>query len=71
MNVVYIKRMLYYGRGSFPRLELYVSRDFCVIIQNVIGSHLLRCLFVHTFSHNLQAIGLILAFYIPNDYGTL
>ena len=67
MNVLHVKRMLYYQRGAFSRLELYASHDWGVVIQNMHGSLLSRHHFVHTFGHDLRTIGRILAFYIPND----
>ena len=70
MNVLRVKRMLYYRRGAFSGLELYASHDWGVIIQNMHGSLLSRRHFVCTFGHNLQIIGRILAFYIPNDLAT-
>ena len=70
MNVLRVKRMLYYQRGAFSGLELYANHDWGVIIQNMHGSHLSRRHFVYTFGHNLQIIGRILAFYIPNDLAT-
>ena len=70
MNVLRVKQMLSYRRAVFSGLELYVSHDWGVIIQNMHGSLLLRRHFVCTFGHNLQIIGHILAFYIPNDLAT-
>ena len=72
MNVLRVKRMLYYQRGAFSGLELYASHDWGVIIQNMHGSLLSRCHFVHTFGHNLPSIGRIhvQAFYIPKDLAT-
>ena len=71
MNVLRVKRMLYYRRGVFSGLELYASHDWGVIIQNTHSSCLSRRHFVRTFSHNLQTIGRILVFYIPNDLATI
>ena len=73
MNVLHVKRMLYYRRGAFFGLELYVRHDWCVIIQNTHNSHLLSRHFVRAFDHNLQTIGHILAFYvyIPNDFAII
>ena len=70
MSVPYVRRMLYYRRGAFSGLDLYASHDWWVI-QNVHHSRFLRCHFVHTFGHNLQTVGHILAFYIPNDLSTI
>ena len=70
MNVLYVKRMLYYRTCAFSCLELYASHNWCVIIQNTHGSLLSRCQFVRTFGHNIQTIGHILVFYIPNDSST-
>ena len=70
MNVLRVKRMLYYQRGAFSGLELYASHDCGVIIQNTHGSLLWRHHFVHTWGLNLQTIGRILAFYIVNDLAT-
>ena len=70
MNILQVKRMLYYRRGAFSGLDLYADHDWCVIIQNTHGSLLSRRHFVLTFGHNPQTIGGILAFYIPNDLAT-
>ena len=71
MNVLYVKQMLYYRRGVFSELELYVSHDWHVIIKNTHGSPLSRHHFVRTSADNLHTIGCILAFYIPNDLATI
>ena len=71
MNILHVKQMLYYRRVAFSGLELYVSRNWCVIIQNMYHSRLSRCHFMHTFGHNLQIIGRILAFYVPNNLSTI
>ena len=70
MKVLCVKRMLYYRKGAFSWLELYAIHDWRVMIQNTHVSLLLRHHFVHTLDHNLQTIGRILAFYIPNDLAT-
>ena len=71
MNVLHVKQMVYYRRGAFSGLELYAGHNQCAIIQNTHRSCLPRIHFVRTFGHNLQAIGHILAFYIPNDLATI
>ena len=64
MNVLHVKRMIYYRRGVFCWLELYASLDWCVIIQNTHGSLLSTRHFVRIFGH-------ILALYIQNDLATI
>ena len=64
MNVLHDKRVLYYQRVAFSRLELYASHDWRVMLQNKHHGHLLRRHFVHTFGHNLQTIGCVLVFVI-------
>ena len=71
MNVLHVNLMLCYRRGAFSELELYVSHDWCVIIQNTHRSHLVRRHFVCTFGNNLQTIGCIPVFYVPNDLATI
>ena len=71
MNVLRVKRMIYYRRGAFSVLELYASHDWGVIILNTHGSLLSRRHFVRSFGFNLQNIGCIPAFYIPNDLATI
>ena len=71
MNVLHVKRMLYYLESVFSGLELYVNHDWCVIIQNMHRGHLPRRHYIRTFGHNLQTIGCILAFYIQNDLATI
>ena len=71
MNVLGVKRMLHYRRDAFFGSELYPSHDWGVIIQNTHGSLLSRRHFVRTIGHNLQTMGRILAFYIPNDLATI
>ena len=64
MNILRFKWMLSYRSGVFSGLELYASHDKH-------HSHRLRHHFVCNFGHNLQAIGCILAFYIPNGLATI
>ena len=71
MNILHVKRMLYYQRRAFSGLELYVSHDWRVMIQNKHHRHLLKHHFVRTFGHNLPTIGCILVLYIPNDLATI
>ena len=71
MYVLHVKRMLCYQRGAFFGLELYARYDWSVSIQNTHGSHLSRCHFVRSFVHNLQTLGHILAFYIPNNLSAI
>ena len=71
MNVLHVKRMLYYTRGALFGLQLYASHDWGVIIQNTRGSLLLRLHLLHTFGYKLQTIGRILAFYLPNEWATI
>ena len=71
MNVLRVKRMLYYRGDAFSGLDLYASHDWGVIIQNTYGSPPSRRHFVHTLGHNLQTIVRILTFYIPNDLATI
>ena len=71
MNVLRVKRVLYYQRNAFSALEVYMSHNWDVIIQNMHSSLLSRWHFVCTFGHNLQIIGRILAFYITNDLATI
>ena len=71
MNILHVKRMLFNGRGSLSGLDLYANHDWCFIVQNRHNSHLLRHHFVRTFGNNLQTIGRILAFYIPNYLVTI
>ena len=70
MNILCVKRMLYYRTGAFSGLELYVSHDWSVIIQNTHGSLLLRHYFVRTLGHNLQTIRRMLVFYTSNNLAT-
>ena len=70
MNVLHVKQMFYYRRGAISGLDLYVSHDWCVIIQKTHGSCLSKRHFVRTFGHKLQTIRCTLAFYIPNDSST-
>ena len=70
-KVLRVKGMLYYQRGPSSVLELYASHEWGVIFQNTHGSLLSRRRFVRTFAHNLQTIGHLLAFYIPNDLDTI
>ena len=71
MNALYVKEMFYYRTGAFSRLELSASHNWGVIFQNMHGSFLLRCHFVHTFGHNLPTIGCTLVLYMPNDLSTI
>ena len=59
MNILCVKRMLYYRRGAFSGIEPYASHDWDVIIQNMHGSFLLRHHFVCTLGLTLQIIGCI------------
>ena len=67
MNVLRVKRMLYFQRGVLFGLEMYASHDLGVIIKNTQGGLLWKRHFVRTFGHNLQTLGHLLAFYIPNN----
>ena len=71
MNILHVKWLPFNWRGSLSELDLYVNHDWCVIVQNRHNSHLSRHHFVRTFGHNLQSIGHILAFYIPNYLVTI
>ena len=57
MNVLHVKRMLYYQRGAFSGLELYVSHEWQVIIQSMHESHLLRHHILRTFGHKTTPSG--------------
>ena len=63
-SVLHIKQLLHYSGRSFSTAELHASSNWWVTSQNT-HHRLLSCT---TFTCNLQGIGDILAFYIPNDF---
>ena len=71
MNILHVKWILYYRKSAFSGSELHASHDWCVIILNMHHGRLPRGHFMRTFGHNLQTIGHIVVFYIPNDLDTI
>ena len=71
MNVLHLKRMLYYQRGAFSGLGLHVysvceTRPGELLCKTCIVVAFRDAIFVCAFGHNLQTIGCV-----PNYLSTI